>query len=64
VLGEEIARLRASQDLDPARRAALVADLAHEMLQAIAADDLKARIEAIEMTLRTRKADKRMVTAL
>src|SRR4030095_15994113 len=54
VLAEQIAQLTANPDLDPARKAGLLAQLARVTLRALEVATLEARIAAIEAVLRRR----------
>jgi hypothetical protein len=55
MLGEQMEYLRANPDLDPFRRAGLLAQLASVALRAIELSTLEARVEAVEAALRIRK---------
>jgi hypothetical protein len=55
VLSEEIEYLRTNPDLDPLRRAGLIAQLAPVLLRAIELSTLEARLEAVDAVLRPRK---------
>jgi hypothetical protein len=54
VLASEIERVTANPDLDPTRRAQLLAQLARVALRAMEVETLNARVEAIESALRMR----------
>ncbi len=56
VIAEEIAHVTANADLDPVQRARVVAQLARVALRAIELGTLEARLEAVEATLKLRKA--------
>jgi len=55
VLAQEIEHVRTNPDLDPLRKARLLAQLAHVALRAIELSTLEARVEAVEAALRLRK---------
>ncbi len=55
VLAEEIEHVRTNPDLDPLRKAGLLAQLARVALRAIELSNLEARVEAVEAALRLRK---------
>jgi len=55
MLAQEIECLRSIPDLDPLRKAGLLAQLARVALQAIEMTTLEARVEAVETALRLRK---------
>jgi hypothetical protein len=63
VLGEQIAQLTANPDLDPARKARLLAQLAPATLRAIEVATLEARVAAIEAVLRRRTDQPRVEVA-
>jgi hypothetical protein len=55
VLTGEIESLRTNPDLDPLRRAGMIAQLASVALRAIELSTLDARVEAVDAVLRLRK---------
>ena len=55
VLAQEIEHVRTNPDLDPLRKAGLLAQLARVALRAIELSTLEARVEAVEAALRLRK---------
>lgn len=57
MLAIEIETASANPDLDPIRKAHALARLARIALRAIELDDLQARVQAIETTLRLRTND-------
>jgi hypothetical protein len=57
MLAIQIETVTAHPDLDPIRKAHVLARLARIALRAIELDDLQARVESIETTLRFRKND-------
>src|SRR4030095_1718389 len=63
VLAEQIAQLTANPDLDPARKARLLAQLAPATLRAIEVATLEARVAAIEAVLRRRTDQPRVEVA-
>jgi hypothetical protein len=58
MLATQIETVSANPDLDPIRKAHVIARLAHIALRAIELDDLQARVESIETTLKFRKNDR------
>ncbi len=55
VLAAEIDSVGTNPDLDPIRRARVLAQLARVALHAVELENLEARVEAIEVTLKQRK---------
>lgn len=55
MLAQEIEHLRTNPDLDPLRKAGLLAQLTRVALRAIELSTLEARVEAVETALRLRK---------
>jgi hypothetical protein len=56
LLSEQIMQLTTNPDLDPLRATRQVAQLARVALQAMELDNLNARVEAMEATLKIRRA--------
>jgi DnaJ-domain-containing protein 1 len=54
VLATELESVTANPDLDPLRKAQVVAQLAREVLHAIELANLQARVEALEAALKVR----------
>ncbi len=54
LLSAEIEAVTAHPDLDPLRKAHVLAQLGREVLHAIKLDHLEARVEALEATLKVR----------
>ncbi len=55
MLATQIEHVRANPDLDPIRKAQVIAQLTRVVLRAIELDTLQARLESIETTLKLRK---------
>jgi len=55
VLAAEIERVAANPDLDPIRKAQVLAQLTRVALRAMELETLEARVQAIESTLKFRK---------